>query len=275
MSIHLCFGLTASVMLPPVALKLAFASCWVNSELWNWVPAGQKWGLRCGFPQHWTNRWSKRGEPSVRVLLWQLPSEMAPAVEHFVSQAEEGHRALLGAPWGCLLLPGGMQESAEFREYRWAVCWWVGRSRSTPLGKLPEYAWFCWQRRSGPLVVCLAFSFVTCHGHPSLMKYFVRVYSDLGQDLIVSLGVNKKPLSAYSFTFTLILFFLPSWFPSPNVTSVRHSRWACRMAAVMRYKGGKADPKFSLSFYSYIGTDIFQMPVSKLKMIIHTGLASP
>lgn len=212
-------------MLPLSALKVAFASFWVNSELRDWVPAGQEWGLQGRFPQHCTDRWSERGEPSVWVSHWQPPSGIAPAVERFLSQAEEGHRPLLRAqvvaPWGCTLLPDEVNEGADFREYRWAICWWVGGSRSMPLGKLPEYAWSYWQSRSDPLVVSLAFSLVTCHGHPSPMKCFVRVYSNLWEDSVVSSEVDKrKPVLAYSFTFTLPPSFLPSWFSSPNVTSV-------------------------------------------------------
>lgn len=68
-SIRLYIGLTTSVMLPPVALELAFASLWTNSKLWNWVPAGQKWGLQNRSSQHWTNTWSEGEGPSVQMSL--------------------------------------------------------------------------------------------------------------------------------------------------------------------------------------------------------------
>lgn len=45
--------------------------------------------------------------------------------------------------------------------------------------------------------------------HPSLMKDFFMVFSNLGYDLIFSLDVNKKPLLSYSFTFIITLSFLP------------------------------------------------------------------
>lgn len=63
MSIHLCRDRTTSMMLPPAVLKVVFASFWVNSELQDWVPAGQEWGLQGRFPQNWTDRWSERGGP--------------------------------------------------------------------------------------------------------------------------------------------------------------------------------------------------------------------
>lgn len=235
------------------------------------MPAGQKWGLQCRFPQHWTNRWSERGGPSVWVLHRQLPSGVAPAVEHFLSQAEEGHRPLLGAqvvaPWGCLLLTE-LDESTEFSQHRWAVHCWVGRSWSMQLGNLPEYAWSYWQSRSGP---CLEFSLVMCHGHPSLMKYFFRVFSNLVHDSSFSLEVNEKPLLAYSFTFILTLSFLPSWFSPPSVTSVRPSGWgACNDEMQTSQRWSQV---FLIVFFLY--RNIFQMPVSKMKMVICTDLASP
>lgn len=152
----------------------------------------------------------RKRSPSVWVLHRQLLSGVAPAVEHFLSQAEEGHRPLTGAqvvaPWGGLLL-AELNERAEFSQHRWTVHFWVERSWSMPLGNLPEYAWSYWQSRSGP---CLEFSLVLCHGHPGLMKYFFMVFTSLGYDLTFSLEVNKKPLLAYSFTFVLTLSFLPS-----------------------------------------------------------------
>lgn len=44
------------------------------------------------------------------------------------------------------------------------------------------------------------------------------------------------------------------------------------MCAMPRYMGNKGDPKFSLLFYFYIGTDVFQMPVTKSKMVTRIGL---
>lgn len=198
----------------------------------------------------------------------QLPSGVAPAVEYFLSQAEEGHRPLLRAqvvaPWGCLLLTE-LNESTEFSQHRWAVHCCVERSWSMPLGNLPEYAWSYWQSRSGP---CIDFSLVTCHSHPSLMKYFFRVFSNLGH-LTFSLEVNERPHLAYSFTFILTLSFLPFWFSPPTVTSVRPSRWdAC-------YDEMQTSWSQIFLIVLFLSRNIFQMPESKLKMVICTDIPSP
>lgn len=44
------------------------------------------------------------------------------------------------------------------------------------------------------------------------------------------------------------------------------------MRPMPRYTGDKGDPKFSLLFYFYTGADVFQMPVSKSKMVTCIGL---
>lgn len=210
------------------------------------MPAGQKWGLQCRFLQHWTNRWSERGGPSVWVLHRQLLSGVAPAVEHFLSQVEEGHRPLTGAqvvaPWGGLLL-AELNVRAEFSQHRWAVHFWVERSWSMPLGKSP---WIC--------MILLA-----KQKWPWSRIQLGYVPWPSRSDEVFFQGVQQSGIWFDTFfrgqqeTSRLIFHIhLNTFLPALQLWLLLDFQGG--VPAMMRCKQAKVDPKFSLLICFYIGT---------------------